>query len=495
MIPPQIGNISELRVLSIGSFHRIGFILRMQWLSRLRWLRHLDISFIDLSKATDWFEVINTLPSLDELHLSGCRLSDIHPHVPKLHGPIPNSIGRLSSLKRLYLSYNRLNGSIPNSIEHLSSLEVLRLPFNQLSGNLPVSLSLLSRLIVLDISFNLLTGVVTEAHFVRLVNLKYLVGNENNLTLKLQIADWVPPFQILFLYLNSWALGPDFPLWLQSQRDLINLDISNACISSPMPPESFWRSFPNLTYLDMLNNHIKDTLTLFFPSTLDALDLSSNQFTGTLPSLSNGSLIPIFLDLSNNSFMGSLHQFLCFNGVNETLFLSLGYNHLSGVVPECWNNWSSLVVLILENNNLSGEISRTIGSLLNLKWLNMHGNKISGRLPSSLMNLSSLRILQLGRNELIGNIPPWIGTKLTLLGILNLRSNNLDGNIPEKLCYLSYIQIIDLAENNLSGNIPRCFNNFSMLSGIVDSIDEFYISLKMTAPTIIASDTLVMKGQ
>ncbi|KAL8241555.1 hypothetical protein R6Q59_014909 [Mikania micrantha] len=661
-IPPQIGNISELRVLSLRNSYETIFITKMQWLSHLRWLHHLDMSGINLNKATDLFQVINTLPSLVELHLFYCHLSDIHPHVPSLNltslsvldisgnnfvntsvpqwifsltslvsldltdcnfnnplpsniysfrnltslellytsgnnfmssplvlkqlsgnlklldisdcgvsssvlhslhnltslfsldvssneltkeipnsfanlcnlreidlscnnfgnigltrliksfsdckspsleslyikesghfGPIPDSIGRLSLLKRLDLYDNRLNGSVPDLIGQLS-LEVLNLGNNQLSGSLPVSLSQLSKLIFLDFSDNLLTGVVTEAQFTKLVSLKHLSGKGNNLTLKLQVANWIPPFQVQYLYLNSWGLGPEFPLWLQSQRDLKRLDISNACISSPMPPETFWRSFPNLSYLDMSKNHIKDTLTFFFPSPLDALDLSSNLFTGTLPSLSTGSSMPLFLDLSNNSFMGSLHHFLCFDGVEKTQFLSLGYNNLSGVIPKCWNKWSSLRVLILENNNLSGEIPRTIGSLFNLKWLNMHGNNISGRLPSSLMYLKSLSILQLGKNELVGSIPPWVGTKLTLLGILNLRSNHLDGNIPDKLCYLSYIQIIDLAKNNLSGIIPRCFNNFSVLMGIANS-NSFDMSLGVVAPSITASDALVMKGQ
>ncbi|KAL8238972.1 hypothetical protein R6Q59_015539 [Mikania micrantha] len=665
MIPPQIGNISELRVLSLrNSYDNIpSFIMKMQWLSGLRWLNHLDMSGIDLSKATDWFQVINTLPSLVELHLSYCHLLDMHPYVPSLNatplslldlsgnyfhhtsiprwifsltslvsldlsyydfknpfpsstysfrnltslesfhasgnyfmsspsvlkqlpgnlkfldigecgvsssvlhslhnltsllsldvsrnqltkaipnsfgnlcnlrdidlssnnfgniglthllksffdckspsleslsisnsrlsGPIPNSIGRLSSLKTLDLSNNRLNGSIPDSIGQLSSLEVLSLSMNQLSGSLPLSLNQLSKLTLLYFYDNLLTGVVTEAHFAKLVSFRGLKGEGNNLTLKLQVANWIPPFQMQFLRLSSWSLGPEFPLWLQSQRDLRRLDISNTGISSPMPPDSFWRSFPNLTYLDMSQNHFRGTLNLIFPTTLDVLDLSSNQFTGTLPSLSSGSLMPGYLDLSNNSFMGSLHLFLCFNDVDETQFLSLGYNHLSGVIPECWNKWSSLSVLILENNNLSGKIPRTLGSLLNLNWLNMHGNKIIGRLPSSLMNLSSLTILQLDKNELAGNIPSWIGTKLTFLRILNLRSNNLYGNIPVELCYLSKIQIIDLAENNLSGNIPRCFNNFTVLTGITNS-DEFYMNLRWMAPSVTASDTLVMKGQ
>ncbi|KAJ0909675.1 putative non-specific serine/threonine protein kinase [Helianthus annuus] len=220
---------------------------------------------------------------------------------------------------------------------------------------------------------------------------------------------------------------------------------------------------PHLVELWLSDNHIQGNL-LSIPATLHVLNLGSNNLWGELPSLSNGSSA-LVLDLSNNSFVGSVHNLVCANGVNKIEFFSLGSNQLSGVIPECWEKWSSLKLLYLYDNNLSGEIPRTLGSVPLLQLLNMRGNMISGSLPSSLMNLSYLKILQLEKNNLAGIIPPWIGIKLTMLKILNLRSNNFYGNTPNQLCYLSHVQVLDLAHNNLSGNIPRCFNNFSVLSG------------------------------
>ncbi|KAJ0586885.1 putative leucine-rich repeat-containing, plant-type, leucine-rich repeat domain superfamily [Helianthus annuus] len=376
-IPPTLGNLSELHVLSLGSFHDDPFertsMANMKWLSSLGMLHHLDMSGMDLSKATDWLQ--------------------------------------------------------------LSS------------------------------------SVVTEAHFIKLVSLKDLDGSANKLILRLQVANWIPPFQLGSLYLKSWVLGPQFPLWLQSQKDLRALDISNAGISSPMP-ESFLRSFSNLMFLNMSNNHIRGPLTFSgIPATLDIIDISSNGFGG------------------------SLHPFLCSSGATRTFYLNLENNHLSGDIPECWEKWPRLKTLNLGNNSLSGEIPRTLGSLP-LQHINMRGNKISGRLHSSLMNLTKLGILELGRNELTGSIPTWIGAKLTRLRILNLRSNRFDGNIPHELCHIRHIQILDLAHNNLSGNIPRCFNNFSILSGIEsNSRDDFaYISI-VGLESPIAGDSLVTNGR
>ncbi|KAM0066197.1 putative leucine-rich repeat-containing, plant-type, leucine-rich repeat domain superfamily [Helianthus debilis subsp. tardiflorus] len=693
-IPSQLGNLSKLHVLSLGNF-RYNFdestsIMNMQWLSSLVMLHHLDLSGVDLSKATDWLHVINTLPSLVQLHLSYCKLSHIHPNVPSLNltslslldlslnsfdssmppwifnltsllsldlnrcllyvpsthnfrnltnleflnlygsnfmnsplvlkelsssnlisldigscgvssldldslhnltnllslglssneltnripkslgnlcnlkeielsfnnfgnisltyllesffeckssaleslsfsfsgvsghlpdqlgqlsnlkhillsenyiiGTIPHSIGQLSFLRTLDLSVNQMCGSIPFSIGRLSLLEVLDLGLNQLNGSLSEwigglsSLGQLTKLVNLDISFNLFTGVVTEAHFTNLVSLNSLEGKENNLTLRLQVANWIPSFRLQRFSLSSWVLGPQFPLWLQSQKDLTYLDISNTRISASMP-ESFVTSFHNLYYLNMSRNHIQGTLTLLGVPSVEVVDLSFNDFHGKLPSLTYG-MFPTILDLSSNNFVGSLENLLCSNGVSATRVLNLGNNHLSGFIPECWDEWPSLEFINMQNNNFFGEIPRTLGSISYLQLLSMGGNKITGRLPSSLSNLTKLEILQLSRNELAGSIPTWFGTKLTLLKILNLRANNFDGNIPHELCYLIHIQILDLAHNNLFGNIPRCFNNFSVLSGKeTNSKSRFSFSPIYDSWSLIAGESLVMKGR
>nr|GFC40564.1 leucine-rich repeat protein [Tanacetum cinerariifolium] len=86
IIPPQLGNLSQLHTLCLGNsqdpWGEWTSVVNMEWLSNLRLLRHLDMSNVDLSKATDWFQVINTLPSLADLHLKDAYLLDAHPHVP-----------------------------------------------------------------------------------------------------------------------------------------------------------------------------------------------------------------------------------------------------------------------------------------------------------------------------------------------------------------------------------------------------------------------------
>lgn len=76
----------------------------------------------------------------------------------RLQGSMPNSFGKLSTLKFLYLQNNLISGTIPPSVGNLSSLLGLRLENNLLEGTVPMSLTKLRRLTVLNLNANYLTG-------------------------------------------------------------------------------------------------------------------------------------------------------------------------------------------------------------------------------------------------------------------------------------------------------------------------------------------------
>ncbi|KAI8029880.1 Receptor-like protein 33 [Camellia lanceoleosa] len=85
-IPHQLGNLTMIRYLYLnwnqlfrGIFPETETELRLHgdnlhWVSGLRSLQYLDMSWANLSKAVDWLEVTSKLPSLVELHLRGCDL-------------------------------------------------------------------------------------------------------------------------------------------------------------------------------------------------------------------------------------------------------------------------------------------------------------------------------------------------------------------------------------------------------------------------------------
>ena len=125
-----------------------------------------------------------------------------------LKGQLPESLGQLNYLKELNLDYNSLDGQVPSSIGNLSSLSTLYLYGNLLNGALPESMGLLSNLEALVIGRNPLAGILSEVHFTKLSNLKYLEMSWTYLTFSVS-SNWIPHFHfnIWRWFLARWALS------------------------------------------------------------------------------------------------------------------------------------------------------------------------------------------------------------------------------------------------------------------------------------------------
>ncbi|PWA46256.1 Leucine-rich repeat-containing protein [Artemisia annua] len=69
-VPYELGNLSMLTVLDInnGRWKTDYPVKSLHWLPGLPFLQHLDMSCHDLGSASDWLQMINTLPSFIELH-------------------------------------------------------------------------------------------------------------------------------------------------------------------------------------------------------------------------------------------------------------------------------------------------------------------------------------------------------------------------------------------------------------------------------------------
>ncbi|KAL8458517.1 hypothetical protein ACS0TY_036150 [Phlomoides rotata] len=401
-------------------------------------------------------------------NMSECFLEalvDLNLEDNQLSGHLTNQFGEFKSLRILDLGRNSFSGVVPFSIGRLSSLERLWLNDNKFTGTLPESLGQLFNLTGLFVDGNMLEGIVTETHYANLTKLEDLYASRNQLSLKVS-PNWNPPFQLTSLHIASWNLGAGskIPSWIEKQRNIVNLDLSNTGISGSIP-SWVWK----ITFLSLSDNHLHGNI----------------QIEDTMGDL----------DLSNNSFSGDISHLLC-DTTYQTYGLQtllLGGNQFSGELPDCWTKLPSLKHLNLGNNNISGSIPNSIGFLAYLRTLNLYGNRLSGEIPFSMHNCTQLRLMNLADNDLDGGIPTWVGTHLVELKYLILRSNKLSGKISPEICLLNSLQILDLSDNKLSGKIPSCLSN---LSGMATerSLDPFFQLYLFYSGAVTESASIATKG-
>ncbi|RZB61730.1 Receptor-like protein EIX2, partial [Glycine soja] len=423
------------------------------------WLFNLSKTLVQLDLQSNLLQgeipqIISSLQNIKNLDLQNNQLS----------GPLPDSLGQLKHLEVLDLSNNTFTCPIPspfaNFFEFLKNLQVLNLGANSLTGDVPVTLGTLSNLVTLDLSSNLLEGSIKESNFVKLYTLKELRLSWTNLFLSVN-SGWAPPFQLEYVLLSSFGIGPKLPEWLKRKSSVKVLTMSKAGIAD-LVPSWFWNWTLQIEFLDLSNNLLRGDLSNIFLNS-SVINLSSNLFKGRLPSVSANVEV---LNVANNSISGTISPFLCGkeNATNKLSVLDFSNNVLSGDLGHCWVHWQALVHVNLGSNNLSGEIPNSMGYLSQLESLLLDDNRFSGYIPSTLQNFSTMKFIDMGNNQLSDTIPDWMW-EMQYLMVLRLRSNNFNGSITQKMCQLSSLLVLDLGNNSLSGSIPNCLDDMKTMAG------------------------------
>ncbi|KAK4424137.1 putative LRR receptor-like serine/threonine-protein kinase [Sesamum alatum] len=272
------------------------------------------------------FALPGSIPDWLGLQLAALQVLDLRSCL--INGAIPFTIGNLSSLVELHLSNNNLTGVVPSSLGQLFGLSVLDLSQNLLTGSIPASFAALGNLTLLDMSLNFLSGVIPPG-IGTLSGLQFLnlSGNSLSSSIPAQLGDLS---SLVELDLGFNSLSGSVPPDLGGLRSLQRMVLQNNFLSGSLPVDLF----PPSTQLKVVvlshNAFIGDFPELLWsiPS-LQFLDVSGNNFTGVMPSVSSIANVTIAVfNISRNLFYGSLTPVIRRFG-----FIDMSGNYFEGPVP------------------------------------------------------------------------------------------------------------------------------------------------------------------
>ncbi|XP_057996054.1 cuscuta receptor 1 [Hevea brasiliensis] len=368
------------------------------------------------------------------------------------------SLGALAQLKTLYMTGSNFKGTIFDQGSKVINVKELYLDGSSLDENLLQSLEVLSSLRVLSLG-------------------------ELNCTLPIQGLPHLKDLE--YLHLDYSIVNSNFLQSIGELSSLQTLSLRNCGLNST--------TFLNQGLCELIH--------------LQMLDISYNDFSGSLPlSLVNLTSLQ-WLDLSSNHFIGNIsssplrglknleHLSLSNNLFQIPISLSSFFNHSKLKNLDAWGNkiyaefepnhhnlnpMFQLEMLILSGRVYCGAFPKFLYHQYNLQlvdlshiqikegfpsWL-LHNNtkleelylinnSLSGPLQLPLHSYMNLSYLDISDNCFIGSIPIKIGTYLPRLTYVNMSINGFNGSIPSSFGNMSLLESLDLSNNRLSGGIPE----------------------------------------
>ncbi|KAL7597875.1 hypothetical protein Lser_V15G23884 [Lactuca serriola] len=492
MVPHFIGNLSNLHLLDLGEMDLL-VVDDFTWFSDLLSLTYLDLSRVSIVKAPNFDKVLlYMIPSLIELRLSGCDLSNSHFYRTHLD---PNLT--LSIIQKLDLSSNSFQGEFPLFLQNLTSLRGLDLSTNELNSSVPV----MKKVVDLNLRQNNFKSI-EDTRVWRLCQLKRLdlsfIFMEGGFTGPSTNGSECAQYALEALILDENNFGGQIPKSLGRLTALRELNLAGNDLTGTIP-----EALGNLTSLRVLYL-CENTLTGSIPMSignmllLQTLDLSSNQLNGAIPlSLGNLSELTV-LYISDNFLQG---PFPAIGQLSKLDSLDISNNSLSGVVTEAHFSNTSMLKYFDANSNyrLRFKISPDWKPPFKIGGFALQSCKIESEFPSWIRTQTSLRKLILSNTSISGPLPYWLRElPITMLDLshnflngpltnlpsnqiikhklkppyraihsLLLKNNLFNGSIPDSVCNYTDLLILDLSGNMLSGGFPDCLGNVRSLNVLI----------------------------
>ncbi|XP_063941444.1 receptor-like protein 46 [Daucus carota subsp. sativus] len=240
------------------------------------------------------------------------------------------------------------------------------------------------------------------------------------------------------LDLGSWDSTSDSCAWNRVvcgsySRSIVALNLSN--IYTPLQHYN-------------INPNILDPI--YSITSLSLLNISYNFIVGEISGKGLANLTKlVHLDMSLNDFNGTIPAQVF--QLKNLQFLDLSYNSLKGGLSSVVGKLGNLRTRKLEENVLDGYVPVQIGNLTKSQHFSINHNKLLGRIPDSIGYLKGLERLYMSENSFSGLIPPSISNLIRLETLL-LENNRLSGEIPSSLFDIESLKILNLGGNTLTWN-------------------------------------------
>ncbi|DBB12329.1 TPA: hypothetical protein ACH3X3_006417 [Trebouxia sp. C0006] len=365
-----------------------------------------------------------TLPAAWANNASFPQLSSLQLGLDELDRPVPYSWqqpGAFPALTSLDLSICQLTGTLPSSWPPM--LQTLDVSDNNFTGTLPAGLASLDQLQQLTLSANLFSGELPAAWGApgAFQQLTYLEFSSIDVTGGLPAA-WGSPHsfqQIQVLYCqDSVSLGGTLPESWASPGAFSNVQemiLYNSPIGGTIPAS--W-GFPDakLQRLNLGSSSLQGNISAYYNATLAGLDLDDCKLDGSLGMFWSSSAPLQAVSLSGNHISGSLPDVP--GALSELTLLDLRDNQLTGTLPLSWLQEGHLLshVSVLD----VGDVWQRSVDLTNWRQqlclqMNLYDLDVTGQQARLLPDKrQSWEIYENNSNAGNGNISDWLQEGMAL---------------------------------------------------------------------------------